>query len=309
MAYYHQKLLSAKAGGSIGHAYGVTPMTDSDIGGHYQGDFRNQFKVPTSDGADSIYYSSPTGEFRVYRQVTGRAPGVLGWYTVDPTDTRVLGNTNKLWLGGTGGAPGSEEVNSYTEAIEFLAEGTIDLNRYDEFYYYDKRLYSDRGSGIQLTDGPYNVYKMFNYDSTLDTLIKIENHKLDKSYFNRAVTFDRVPVFDITNPTVRLALDNEVIIGSIVGYSYSKLQIATDGWDIRFINGTANSIRLGSKIIGKAVNNKGGYVQPVYDKYTELIATTDETNISKSRGWIIDPGDDGQAGTSVVRAAMQFGGW
>lgn len=297
MACYHQKILSAIPSGNLGKVV-QTPAGDSDIGGAYKGDFATTIEtrgnIPTT-GTDPIYFNRNTQRFRHY---SGGS-----WSNILPTDNRVLGSTNNVWLGQNNGVDGSADVVDLISLLEYLENNDPFVTDATVLFYYD--------GTIPLTKSGrtgFNVQKVTSYDGDIQGQIIIENNSLDKSFINKAVTFDGNP-FDIKEPRVRLALDNEMVIGSILGYSKGKLQVAVNGWDIKFINGTSYALPVGSKIVGKTLNNKGGYIQPAYDKYRNIMESTDEGTLLKSRGSVTGSGLDDQPGIATVKVAMQFGGW
>jgi len=282
MNYYDpQQILSAIPGGTIGSVTSA-PLVDADIPGDWEGDFdfSEEGNVPNDD-TDPIYFDRTNEIFKGWTDSNRR------WEILLPTHQNILGS-NGVWLGKNDGALGSEKVNDLTSLLEFLASTSLDTSQ--TFYYYDN---------TNLHDGVGNIKKVTSYDSDMVFKISIVNGKLDKEYINRAVTFDGYP-FNINNPVVRLAGDNEMVIGSILGYSNKRLQIHVTGDNIKFINATDYSIPIGSKIIGHTYDNKGGYVQQ---------AGTIESNLAKSRGKIIHSGLDGQSGIGIVKSVMKFGAW
>lgn len=99
--------------------------------------------------------------------------------------------------------------------------------------------------------------------ATPPTNIPIMNGTVADEYINRAVTFDgEETASDMGSPKVRLADAGEVVIGAILGTSYGRLQIAVEGWDVKFKVGAA-AVTKDSRIIGAVsadATPKAGYI-------------------------------------------------
>ena len=142
--------------------------------------------------------------------------------------------------------------------------------------------------------------------------IPIVNGSIADSYINKSVTYDGQPS-DLANPTVKLAGAGDVVIGSIVGVSYGKLQIAVSGWDVRFIQSGTTALALGARIVGATVTIGGnaipGFVAAVggaSDPPTQAEANA----ILAGRGAVLHGGDVSgtpTAGSVIVRVTMRFG--
>lgn len=142
-------------------------------------------------------------------------------------------------------------------------------------------------------------------------IITIVNGSIADSFINKAVTYDGAPT-DLANPKVKLAGAGDIVIGSILGVSHGKLQIAVGGWDIKFYSSVQTALPMGSRIIGAAlVSGAKGYVNAVgvagstYDD-------DEANNIRKSRGAVYHGGTIGTpapaAGSVLVRVTLTFGG-
>jgi len=238
---------------------------------------------PVDGAPDSYEYKS---DFEVNPNIRGQ------WISVDGTSTvGILYLTTTL--GDTSIQIRAVKNGEYSNTLTVNEDGFQDAAQKDSdaiFVYYDSQ-----GS----TRNNINVKKVTSYNKSISAGITITKDQLDKEYLNRAVTFGGHP-FNINDPIVKLADDNEVVIGSIVGYSNKRLQIHVNGENIKFINGTNYSIPIGSKIVGKKYNDKLGYVQQV---------GTIESNLEKSRGNIINSGEENKAGIALVKSIMKFGAW
>ena len=142
-----------------------------------------------------------------------------------------------------------------------------------------------------------------------NTHIEMVNGAIADSYINKAVTYDGQPS-DLANPKVKLAGDDDIVIGSIVGVSYGKLQIAVDGWDVKFLVATNADIAPGTRIIGAEMSaTQKGYVKAVSASpgATWNQAASDAlSEIGKGRGSVLNGNVD--AAGDVVRVTMKFGG-
>ena len=96
--------------------------------------------------------------------------------------------------------------------------------------------------------------------SGTNDVITMVNGAIADSFINKSVTYDDQPS-DLANPKVKLAGEGELVIGSIVGVSYGKLQIAVDGWDIKFMTKDGNDLTPGSRIVGAEISNEHGFVK------------------------------------------------
>jgi len=288
MAYFEQKILSCIPGGSdpIIKRDGIDA---SDVGADiYEG-------VETSDSfantSDTLIFNSSTHQFR-HKD---------GLSTVNraPTHAKVFGATktssdpnipprNVKWLGRNNGESGSGSVTNTAALISYFKSNTYDSG--NVYYFYN----SDSGE----------VEEVIKY--TAPGEIELVKGELEKSYINKAVTFD--DGFTITNGKVRLSYDDSIVLGSILGYSYGKLQVAVDGWDIKFINGTTSPLIVGRKIVGKTINNVGGYIQ---EAPSFSLTTDNEIKRSNARGHVVysESDDNFAAGKSIVKASLIFGGW
>lgn len=124
----------------------------------------------------------------------------------------------------------------------------------------------------------------------------------DETIINKAV------VRDALNPSLWLLTnENSIVDGAIIGFSYGQIQVAVDGWDIRFINGTTNPLLNNVRIIGSALpTGELGFV-----KNTPAVpgSFTPDTYhaILNGRGVVNDGGPANEAGEGIVRVAMRYG--
>ena len=300
MAYNEQKILSAIPGGDL-----LTELTresvDSDdigqsatvyLGAHPRSD---ENSLRTAD--DQVYFDKDNEIFRI------KAASINAqWVTHVPTSNNVFGTSKTssdplisprtvVWLGKNNGATGSEKVNTYSELRNYFNSNSYDSTNI--YYYYN--------SGTEIVE---EVLQHFTPNG-----IEIVKENLDKSYINRAVTL--VDDFTIHDPKVQLARDDDIVIGSILSYNYRRLQIAVEGWDVKFINGTNNLLTIGSKIIGKSVDNVNGYIQPIPD-FSVSISGNEEKR-SNGRGYVVDTGykkaGNIVASVNIVKVSMIFGAW
>lgn len=158
--------------------------------------------------------------------------------------------------------------------------------------------------------------------STTDsTIISVVNGSIADSYINKAVTYDGVPS-DLANPTVKLASAGEIVLGSILGISYGKLQIAVGGWDIKFYSSIATALPQGARIIGAQLSaTQKGYVN-VFSAAADLTSSFSSTEADgvvdglearhNGRGAVLHggtiPAVAPDPGTVMVRVTMMFGG-
>lgn len=104
-----------------------------------------------------------------------------------------------------------------------------------------------------------------------------------------------------------LSGDGESVEGSIVGFSYGMIQLAVDGWDVRFINSTDITLIDHDRLVGAVFNGERGFVRHPVD----LTAAYDPVEVTEhfiARGSIVDGGPANQAGVGTVRAAIRYGG-
>lgn len=125
----------------------------------------------------------------------------------------------------------------------------------------------------------------------------------DKTLINRSVTKGSDGHF-------RLAADGDVIHGSIVGFSYGKVQLAVDGWDVRFINGTTSAIPVNSTLVGAAPTISGtvtyGLVRPPVAHTGTYALTTQQEHVA-AKGLVTESDGTAVQGSSIVRAAITYG--
>ena len=139
---------------------------------------------------------------------------------------------------------------------------------------------------------------------TGSSVITVVGGAIDDSYINKAVTFDGVPA-DLANPKVKLAADGQMVVASIIGFSYGRLQLAADGWDIKFINGTATAIAQNVPILGAEHDSKLGFIKGYAAPGTWNAAAGNTLAIA--RGMVVDGGPASKAGEGIVRVAMRYG--
>jgi len=298
MAYFQQQILSGVPGGANPILERET-ITSADVGADdYAGvSTRDLDDVDFADLPGSppirtkLHFNSTSHIFR-YRNTTS-------WVDITPTDVNVFDTTKVstdpgipprtvVWLGKNNGATGSAQVTSYSSLLTYFNSNNYSSS--NVYYFYNSE--SDE------------VEEVIKY--VAPGQIQIVKGNLAESYINKAVTFDED--FTITNPKVRLAHDDSIVVGSILGYTYNKLQIAVDGWDIKFINGTTAPLVVGRKIIGKNVNNNPGYIQEAPDY---ALISGNELLRSNARGHITysDSSKASVAGQSIVKVSLIFGGW
>lgn len=139
--------------------------------------------------------------------------------------------------------------------------------------------------------------------------IQIVNGTLDDSYINKAVSYDGEPT-NLASPEVKLSGDGDIVIGSIIGLSYGKLQIAVDGWDIKFLVGSTVGAWGGNRIIGAVSDDVPGVTDgtPGYVVNTVLgvsYSAGNLINIFNGRGDVFKgSGTPGQ----IVYVSMKLGG-
>ena len=155
--------------------------------------------------------------------------------------------------------------------------------------------------------------------------IVIENGVMDDIYINRAVTLDGEPT-NLACPEVRLAGENEIVLGAIIGYSYGKLQIAVEGLDIAFLIDTYSGVRDHTPIIGATYAAFGTSPHPYEDGNPGFVKSVPAISASYSaanllevlngRGFTVDSGvvptNRGGSGTTdpgnIVHVSMALGG-
>ena len=149
--------------------------------------------------------------------------------------------------------------------------------------------------------------------STNKDNIIIVNGAIEDLYINKAVTLDGDPV-DLASIKVKLAGDGDVVLGSIVGVSYGKLQVVVDGWDIKFISGSSAAVTQNSRIVGAVsasitgvADGTKGYIKSyVIDPATPGSPTDAElSTIPNARGSVLK-GTTVAGGIAYV--SMRFGG-
>lgn len=86
--------------------------------------------------------------------------------------------------------------------------------------------------------------------------IRIVNGIIAPSFINKAVTYDGDPT-DLSCPAVKLAGENEVVIGALIGVAYGKLQVVVEGWDIKFL-AAVGGMTQNTRIVGGAALNVPG---------------------------------------------------
>lgn len=317
MAYFEQKILSAVPGGeSITDVESTgLPVNSDAFGSDYLGAYHIDTEGDRVKTANKqVYFELATRGFR-----RKGASTTATWLAGNPTDDDVFGTIKTysdpnippktvVWLGSNQGATGSANVEDYASVRAYFHRVTYsDSNVY---YFYN----NDTGNVEQV-------------DAVLSpNNIEIIKGSLEKSYINKAVTFGKD--FTWNNPKVGLARDNDMVLGAILGYSYNKLQIAVEGWDISFINGTSidlgsgetstRPLTIGSRIVGASINDNHGYVQDVPDlRLGTSISEGNEDIVDNGRGYVVDSGYDENVvddeeillGTSIVKVSLLFGAW
>lgn len=289
MAYLEEGILSCLPGGTVPANITAEVITGDDIGGSWKNvhAFADQSSVPTT-GTNPVYFDSTNLRFYTHNG--------SNWVVVVPTHANVFGtdsNNPRVWLGINDGATGSEQIDSKYEVTQYLSSNYNTANRY--FFY---NALNAKVTKVTAFTAEYE-----------DETIQIVKNKLDNFYINRAVTFSGNHD-NLAQMKVRLARENEEVIGSIIGYSYKRLQIAVEGWDIKFINGTSDTLKVGKRILGKENPARHstfpwGYVQTPPEA-TSVYRLTNSDLRRKSRGMITDPGETTYGG-NIVRVAMKFG--
>jgi len=294
MGYFQEKIISASIGRKIPVEHSITSeiIDDDDVAGAWKGVYRESVEnLVETDGTNPVYFKIGN---RRKTQGFYRYDG-SNWVSIPATSAIIFGAAN-VWLGKVHGATGSESVNTPAAAGEWLEDNTYDSTK--TYFFYD------------ILDNRVKKVTAFTAATvTEDTTLYLTKGQLDKVYINRAVTFAD-ETSNINDISVRLAGENEEVIGSILGLSYGKLKIAVEGWDIKFINGTSTPLTVGKRIIGSensAVHPTipKGFIQEAPDPTD----TYDESNANirrKGRGFVVSPGGE-NAGASIVKAAMIFG--
>lgn len=137
--------------------------------------------------------------------------------------------------------------------------------------------------------------------STDNDIISIVNGAIADSFINKAVTYDGQPA-DLSNPKVKLASANDIVIGAIIGTSYGKLQIAVGGWDIKFLAVDTDVLTPGSRIVGAQMSATArGYVQAAN-------VSTFNAAAAAGRGAVLYGGPDPGTAGRIIRVTMIFGG-
>ena len=282
----------------------VENIDDDDIGGAWKGAFNSLLEstVPTS-GTDPIYFDTTNRRFKRY--VATPTPG---WNPINPTAAQVFGSSAS-WLGLNNGITGSSLINSIREARIYLVANGYDTNKNYFFWNEVTETQDDHDPFHDRSNNESSVLKITNFSFEEDDTIEIVKGNLQNFYMRRAVTLSHG--FDnLAEVKVRLARDNEEVIGSIVGYSYGKLQIAVEGWDVLFLNSTGSAIPVGSRIVGGESRARHslypwGYVK-VAPEPTDGYSLTNANLRRMGRGMVMDSSITTAAG-NLVRVAMKFG--
>lgn len=144
----------------------------------------------------------------------------------------------------------------------------------------------------------------------LNPQIQIVKGTLDDSFINKAVTYDG-PITDLSCPAVKLAELNEMVVGAIIGYSYGKLQIAVEGWDIKFIPGGHGYATQNTRIVGHISNDipdvedgTPGYIRTVLTPFNSY-SSGHEERLYNGRGNVLR--GNRYAG-DIAYVSMIFGG-
>ena len=283
MAYHEQKIINGIPGGTVPASISGVNILTPDIGGTWKGTFPKSSQSDISiSGTNPVYFDTTDLEFKWNNSANI-------WQTITPTENSVFGSTG-VWFGANNGESGSENVNSRYSAAAFI-ETTNGLDNTKNYFYYD-----------QLET---QVVKIDSYiQPQVDGGIQIVKGSLDKVYINRAVTY--TGQYDNSAAIkVRLAADNEKVIGSILGYSYGKLQIAVEGWDIKFLNGTGTELQVGKRIMGKQLNTLRGYIQEAPDP-TDVYSRANSNLRHNGRGMVVNSGLNLGPGVAIVKVAMEF---
>jgi len=150
-----------------------------------------------------------------------------------------------------------------------------------------------------------------------NTLIDVSSGALSESYINKAVTIDGNPS-DLASPKVKLCSTNDYVLGSIIGYSYGRLQVVVSGWDVRFINSTDTALTVGLPILGAnaSINSVDTYglikvgstTATAGDTFDTAEAQSSYDLIAKYTGRVVHGGAASGAGSAIVRVAISFGG-
>ena len=284
MPYFEQKTILCLPGG---HQGGVSeePIEQSDILGNYKGDFtiKNQGFISTK-GKNPVYFNREYESFMWYNGIE--------WVQVPHDNKFVFGkiedDSKIVWLGNIKEIERNRNyVSNYGELVDYF-NNISSYNPELVYFYFDNVDINESDTGMG-----GNVKKVIRYIENIDNSIQIVDNKLPHTYINKAVTFDGYP-FSIDERLVRLAGDDEFIVGSIVGYENGKLEIAVDGFDVKFINGTTSSLKAGSRIIGMTVNGEYGFVK---SSYVHRNAT----------GRVVNGGISHVTGKSLISVAIRFG--
>lgn len=103
-----------------------------------------------------------------------------------------------------------------------------------------------------------------------------------------------------------LSGSNERVDGAIVGFSYGQIQVAVDGWDIKFINGRNTAMNVGRKIVGEEVNGVYGFVHEAeFPAIPYTFAMARDAYFGSGR--VRDGGVDNLAGIAIVKIVMTYG--
>jgi len=287
MPFYEQKILNCIPGG---HKNSIVekPLSHKDIPGFYKGDFNiNREPFISTEGRDPVYFNR---DYQTFKHFNGRK-----WVDILPTDDLIFGKLNFTWLGPHSKLRESENVNNYGAALNYLTS-KLEYDAKHVYCYYDKinQHQFSEGQGV-------NVKKVVSYIENDDTSIVIKDGKVGGFYINKAVTWDDHP-FNIENPKVKLAGDNEEVVGSIVGSDNGKIEVAVEGWDISFINGTNMPLRIGTKILGMKKKNEYGFVQSL-PKPNKIYSPKYHIILNNAKGRVVD---GGYPDKSIVKVAFNF---
>lgn len=264
------------------------PISDKDMLGNYRGDYEtgSQYLI-TTKGKDPVYFNR---DYEVFRHFNGK-----DWVDIKPNDKLVFGK-DIIWLGKNSELRDSEHVNNYGAALEYLTS-KIEYDPKKIYCYYDKI------DQYQFSDAQgINIKKIIKYIENDDnSIILEEDGRINSNFINKAVTWDGYP-FNIDNPKVRLVGDNEEVVGAIIGRDNGKIEVAVEGWDIQFINGTSIPLKVGSKIIGMRKNGEYGFVRSM-PRPNKIYSPKYYKILNNSKGRIVD---GGYPDKSIVKVAFNF---
>ena len=124
--------------------------------------------------------------------------------------------------------------------------------------------------------------------TTGNVQISLTNGMVPAADLHKAVAFDGTPT-DLASPAVKFALAADRIIGTLVGTSNGKLQIAVQGWDVKFRAVGSRAMSVGERIKGTS---------------TPGLVTTD----GGSQGFLTSVSNSTPATNEIIRVAIVFGG-